>query len=160
MERQSTCADKDNTNGLNLADITGTRNFLLLTYISSSGHSLHVVHSPLPITITKFKYKPVLHQPALKCFDISFTFSIHFHSLLIRICLHVANYKSTLYLIMLIHTIIWTDFPFYLPAPRLKPHVLSPMLEQARPQSFLFLPYYVWVEFMLLSESPSDIHLW
>lgn len=98
-----------------------------VTYTSLWGHSLPVVHSPIAITVIRFKYKSLLRQPALKHSDISFTFSIHFHSLLIRLCLQDANYESTRYLIMLIYTIIWTDFPFYLSAPRTNLHVLSPV---------------------------------
>lgn len=140
------------------------KNFLFLRDSTSlSGHSLPVVHSPIPITVIRFKYKPLLCQPALKHSDISFTFSIYFHSLLIRLCLEDANYDSTHYLIMLIHTIIWTDFPFYLSAPRTNLPVLSPVPFSCNlyySDFLLFFSYYIWEEFMILYELLSDTCFW
>lgn len=126
MERQSTRAGKVTTTGFDLADITRTKKLLFLSDLHLLISSLPVVHSPIPITVIRFIYKPLLRQPALKHSDVSFTFSVHFHYLLIRLHLQDANYESIHYLIMLIY-ITMNRFPILSICTQNKPSCSFPL---------------------------------
>lgn len=134
-ERQSTHADKVTTTGFDLAGITRTKKFLFLSDLHLLIRSFPVVHSPVPSTVIRFIYKPLLHQPALKHSDISFTSSINFHYLLIRLYLQDANYESTHYLIMLIYTTV-NRFPILSICTQNKPSGFFPFCALS-PQSIL-----------------------